>query len=1204
MKSSLFPTGLWFSPQAWQQQVDLTSWSRGLTLYRSNKVLNLDIEQLDDERWLLLGKVQGSQRQPYELSIELELTAEGKITFWDSECSCPVGHQCKHGVALMLKAAYEGLRLIKAPPSEVVPAAPSVASEADLRASFARLQEAAAAQAAEKAAEETARRASDAQLTRWLLALDNAKGNTRIPGDHADSGLGGKNRAPERLEQFLYLLKPVHLGDDLPRLRLEVVTAYTRVNGDWSKPKQIRYAPASGQPVFDRASETEHELLQLIRVMPDSQGYSSSYGVRSKVIPGGQAGLLALKIAADTGRLLLDIGDLAPGRRVTWGPAQALQWDWQRTSAATTATEAWLLRARCVDQAAELCINSPPLYLDTQRGLCGPILSDGMSSQELLVLLKAPPMREAAMQKYQLDIEQRLGSLPLPPVLKSTPTLTGVVPTARLQLTPTDTAELRLKGLIRARLRFDYQGHRGWWASDADRVLVDGRQGQILLQRDLAAELQARQRLTDLGLVGDVGGEFVLPGQQDQQRWLQWADNDYAVLREAGFDVSLDRALEKWITRADRLTVRMQAEDRAGSAADNESDDNGGIDSDGEQAHWDDSEAHETTSPWFDLSLGMEINGERQNILPWLPSLIAAAAASPLDSLTGVRQIPPFLFLPDPSGQGYLRLPTETLKPWLAALLELVGDRSNHDFSGDSLKLSRLDALRASAALGEGAVWEGSAALRSMLKQLAGQTELPETPLPAGMQAELRPYQRQGLSWLQFLRQHGLSGILADDMGLGKTLQTLAHIQAEKEAGRLTRPALIIAPVSLMGNWKREAARFCPELRCLVLHGKDRHDAAHSLAEQDVVIAPYSLLHRDRERWLDVQWHLVVLDEAQNIKNASTHAAQVAAQLQTRHRLCLSGTPMENHLGEIWSLFHFLMPGFLGSQTRFNELFRAPIEKMGDTTRLAQLRARITPFMLRRTKALVAADLPPKVETVLRVELSGEQANLYETIRLGMEKTVREALDAKGLAKSQITILDALLKLRQVCCDPQLLKLDAARKVKTSAKLEHLMELLPEMLAEGRRVLLFSQFTSMLTLIEAELLKRGLRWVKLTGQSQKRDELIEQFTSGAVPLFLISLKAGGVGLNLPQADTVIHYDPWWNPAVENQATDRAHRIGQTQSVFVYKLVAQGTIEERILALQERKAALADSIYSGSTARKQPLFTESDLTELLKPLSAL
>ena len=376
---------------------------------------------------------------------------------------------------------------------------------------------------------------------------------------------------------------------------------------------------------------------------------------------------------------------------------------------------------------------------------------------------------------------------------------------------------------------------------------------------------------------------------------------------------------------------------------------------------------------------------------------------------------------------------------------------------------------------------------------------------------------------------------------------------------------------------------------------------ADDVASADVVIAPYSLLHRDRERWLQQRWHLVVLDEAQNIKNAHTHAAQVVGQLQTGHRLCLSGTPMENHLGEIWSLFHFLMPGFLGSYKRFTELFRTPIEKQGNTERLAQLRARVTPFMLRRTKALVAHELPPKIETVVQVQLSGAQADLYETIRLGMEKTVREALASKGLAKSQITILDALLKLRQVCCDPRLLALEAAKKVNTSAKLEQLMEMLTEMLAEGRRVLLFSQFTTMLALIEAELKKRQLPWVKLTGQSQKRDQIIERFTSGEVPLFLISLKAGGVGLNLPQADTVIHYDPWWNPAVEQQATDRAHRIGQTQSVWVLKMVAQGTIEERILALQERKAQLAGSLSSETGAEKGPLFTESDVAQLLQPL---
>ena len=710
-----------------------------------------------------------------------------------------------------------------------------------------------------------------------------------------------------------------------------------------------------------------------------------------------------------------------------------------------------------------------------------------------------------------------------------------------------------------------------------------------------------------LGLLATDEGVFGLPGERSQQAWLPWADAGFAVFIEAGFDVTQDPALQGWVSHAQNLTVALspQPQIRTHDEAPGDLRDQPNLFDLDEPRAGEDLGADVTadTSPWFSLSLGVELDGQRHNVLPWLPDLIAQAAQHPPDPATGQPQLPPFVYVPRGDAQGgFVRLPTEPLRPWLAALLELVGERGA-DFAQPGLRLSRLEALRASAALGEGAVWQGAASLQALVQKLQGASPIAEVPLPASMHASLRPYQQQGLNWLQFLRAQGLGGILADDMGLGKTLQTLAHIQVEKDAGRLTAPALVIAPVSLMGNWHSEAARFCPGLRTLVLHGAGRHELADSVAEHDLVIAPYSLLQRDRERWLQLQWHLVVLDEAQNIKNASTNVAQVVSALQARHRLCLSGTPMENHLGEIWSLFHFLMPGFLGSQQRFRELFRNPIEKQGDTGRLAQLRARVAPFMLRRTKALVASELPPKVETVMRVELTGAQADLYETIRLGMEKTVREALHSKGLAKSQITILDALLKLRQVCCDPHLVPLESARQVRESAKMAQLMELLPEMLAEGRRVLLFSQFTSMLGLIEAELQARGLPWVKLTGQSQKRDEIIQRFTSGEVPLFLISLKAGGVGLNLPQADTVIHYDPWWNPAAEAQATDRAHRIGQTQNLWVVKMVAQGTIEERILALQERKAQLAQSIYGGEAARREPLFTESDLQQLLRPLGA-
>jgi superfamily II DNA or RNA helicase len=1215
MLKSPASNNLWFNPNTLGEFASTATMLRGRDLYVGQKVLGLVISA-EESCWRLEGEVQGSLRRPYEVSIEFTLTPQGEIDTWDSDCSCPVGYNCKHGVALTMKAAYQGLRILGANmaysavrSSTRTPPTPEEIEAARL-ATQARLDEAERLQA-------------EAQLLQWLFDIDRASG-----ANGTSTPIAATARRQSKQEHYLYLLKMAGPNTQPQQLMMEAVVSSPKVSGGWAKPKMIRTPPREGQPVYDLASNADRDVLQLLVAMPGkSYAYYSAYSGTPSATLQGQTGVIALQMAASTGRLYSCAPDGSPGTVIQWGPPHTLDWSWNEVTPTAGGATGWALRAKLHDAStddaagdaasdpaagdsrhdgqtgvsARLLLNSPPMYLDTARGLCGLVHAPGIPDAQLAVLLKAPTLKPAALEKHQIDLMQRLGKLPAPPMLKSITTLDGGTPTTHLHLSAHSPEMARYRGLIKAELRFDYQGLRGWWAGQGTSVLVDGPQGRVLLQRDAEAELDAITRLMGLGLTSSDGGEFGIAANAPQHTWLHWADNDYRVLREAGFEVTLDAALNGWITHADALSVQLQAPQPMPlqEPTKTKAKGKGKTQDEGSKADAD-SDASESTSPWFNLSLGMEINGERHNILPFLPELIAAAANSPLDPTTGQPEIPPFVYLGNPSGQGFIRLPTDALKPWMAALLELVGDRM-HDFTQDSLKLSRMDALRTGAALGEGAVWDGAQSLQAMVQQLSGHAKLVEVPVPASVQASLRPYQQQGVNWLQFLRAHSLGGILADDMGLGKTLQTLVHIQIEKDAGRLTHPALIIAPVSLMGNWRRETERFCPQLRVLVLHGKDRHAVADTMGEHDIVIAPYSLLQRDRERWLEAQWHLVVLDEAQNIKNASTHAAQVVGQLQTRHRLCLSGTPMENHLGEIWSLFHFLMPGFLGSQARFKELFRNPIEKQADSERLAQLRARITPFMLRRTKAVVANELPPKVETVMRVELSGKQADLYETIRLGMEKSVREALNTKGLAKSQITILDALLKLRQVCCAPALVKLEAAQKVKESAKLEQLMEMLPEMVAEGRRILLFSQFTSMLTLIEAELKKRKIGWVKLTGQSQKRDELIAQFTSGQVPIFLISLKAGGVGLNLPQADTVIHYDPWWNPAVEAQATDRAHRIGQTQSVWVVKLVAQGTIEERILALQERKAALADSMYSGSAARKEPLFNENDLAELLKPL---
>ena len=544
-----------------------------------------------------------------------------------------------------------------------------------------------------------------------------------------------------------------------------------------------------------------------------------------------------------------------------------------------------------------------------------------------------------------------------------------------------------------------------------------------------------------------------------------------------------------------------------------------------------------------------------------------------------------------------LRAPAGRIKPLAATLIDLFDGFTG----GDSLRLSRFDAPRL-AELTDVSRWEfrGQSDILAMAERLKAAQGISNVTPPASFCLELRPYQKEGLAWLQFLREQKLSGILADDMGLGKTAQTLAHLLVEKEAGRLDKPALIILPTSLIFNWKNEAARFAPSLRVLSLHGPERKSRFPEIGTHDVVLTTYPLLWRDADELMQHSYHLLILDEAQTVKNAQSQSAEAVRKIDARHRLCLTGTPLENHLGELWSQFDFLLPGFLGTGRQFAKHWRTPIEKLGDTRRRDLLARRIRPFILRRKKEDVARELPPKTIIVRSVELEGSQRDLYETVRAAMDAKVRDEIASKGFARSQIVILDALLKLRQVCCDPRLVKANAAKRVKERAKLDLLMAMLPELVDEGRRILLFSQFTSMLALVEHELDKLSLPYVTLTGDTVDRETPIRRFQEGEVPIFLISLKAGGVGLNLTAADTVIHYDPWWNPAVENQATDRAHRLGQDKPVFVYKLIVGGSIEEKILALQERKAELAAGILSDDH-HVDVKFGTDDLAALFEPL---
>lgn len=600
---------------------------------------------------------------------------------------------------------------------------------------------------------------------------------------------------------------------------------------------------------------------------------------------------------------------------------------------------------------------------------------------------------------------------------------------------------------------------------------------------------------------------------------------------------------------------------------------------------------------YFSFKLGIVIDDEKIDILPVVAKIFKNTAADDLKNYKDDQKIS----LPLGTGK-ILSVKFSRIKPILNTLIELF----DSEVSGKSgLRLSKYQSeLLHELEKGFGASqmrWFGGEKLRALGKKIAEFQSISPAKAPRTFKATLRPYQQEGLNWLQFLREYELNGILADDMGLGKTVQTIAHLSIEKSKKRIKKPVLIIAPTSLMFNWKKEIETFSPSLSTIVFHGDDRKQHQETLSNYDVVLTTYPLLSRDKAILLKQPFYYLILDEAQNIKNNQTKSTQIVHQIQAEHRLCLTGTPMENHLGDLWSLFHFLMPGLLGDVKQFNRLYRKPIEKEQDYDRQKLLARRLKPFMLRRKKNEVTLELPEKTEIIRTAELQGPERDLYESIRLSMEKKVRDAIKAQGLNRSHIIILDALLKLRQVCCHPKLVKLTAAKKAhECGSKLQLLQSMLPSMVEEGRKILIFSQFTEMLSIIENLLTAEKLSYVKLTGETKNRAKPISEFQNGNVPIFLISLKAGGTGLNLTAADTVIHYDPWWNPAVEDQATDRAHRIGQQKAVFVYKLLTAGTVEETIQEMQQKKRQLIEGLFS-ETGSKKGVISADDLQNLFKPL---
>jgi len=488
--------------------------------------------------------------------------------------------------------------------------------------------------------------------------------------------------------------------------------------------------------------------------------------------------------------------------------------------------------------------------------------------------------------------------------------------------------------------------------------------------------------------------------------------------------------------------------------------------------------------------------------------------------------------------------------------------------------------VRASLQALDGIDIEETPEWRSKALQHNRELEMRQVELPEPLHSQLRPYQKTGVSWLRFLEENGFSGLLADEMGLGKTAQTLAWLEmtrAEEQARG--RPTLIVCPTSIVENWAEECAKFTPSLKVMTISGPNRDEKWDAVEDHDVAITSYALLRRDVERALGIDFASVVLDEAQHIKNRSTQNAVAAKRLRASHRLVLTGTPVENSVADLWSIMDFLMPGYLGNAQRFRSDYELPIAHGGAPGDLAlsKLRRKLHPFLLRRLKTEVAADLPGKIEKVAFCTLTEDQQMVYREILASSRRRLHDMVSAKGFNGCRMEILTTLMRLRQVSCHLDLLKLPDLDASSPSAKTELFFELLDEAIDSGHRVLVFSQFVSMLHILRDQMDKQGLSYCYLDGSTRDRLKIVHTFnTNREIPVFLISLKAGGTGLNLTGADMVVHFDPWWNPAVENQATDRAYRIGQKRTVYSVKLIARGTVEEKVVELQERKKSVIDA----------------------------
>ena len=937
---------------------------------------------------------------------------------------------------------------------------------------------------------------------------------------------------------------------------------------------RIEWVMGEHDQAYRAATRSDPLLRRLVEWA--ALNFHSNYGFApgvdtSKYVVDSQGVDLLKDIAAERRLFAFDATDRPIGP-LAWASPRSIEWQWREGDAG----KVWTVRPAvpgCI-----FCLGDQPLYIDAGAKKFGEVDLGGLAVGRVIALLSAPPIPKTwLVENAKAPLTTRL--LPRPPddLVRRSDRVVQVVPTPVLTV-----AVAGKQTVFSIGLAFRYGDLLEFFPPGAEQIQFITKRRQVIeLVRDVQSEAAALDIVRAQGLVfSGSGGDLRFSDEKDKQieGFRRLLATDFAAFREAGFEIETVKGWESKVIETSNVEGGFGV---------------GGAD-------------FSSPSSFLEFSLGFFIDGQRYNLLPLIPQLLTlVGGADGIQAMTlAIKDDPelkgfePMLWVVDEEGR-WIGLPRAHMVPWLATLVELVADRKPRDLAAPSLKVSRIEALRLEANSPDTDLGSEAAAVVRELLEAKRATEPLELP---GFRGNLEAFQRAGVRWMGVLSRYRLGGMLGDDRGLGKTWQCIGHLVDLKNRSALGAPALIVAPPTQIHHWRHHLQALAPSVSLLTLYGSERSTLMKSASGYEAVLTSWDTVTRYVEQLRSTHFQVAFLDETEKIHNSSTLVSKALRLLDIGYEIALNGSPLENNYGDVWSVVDAVLPGYLGTDASFRRSFRTPIEMHGDEARLKTLRRRIAPFMLRRLKGESGVNLPPVVHQDVPLRIRGAQANLYEMIRLTTAESVREAMKSSGLKGEPTSILPILTKLRQVCCDPSLTSIGREQNVVGSAKLDWLAPKLDEMHMEGRRVLLVGFFVEFFHLIEAMLVAKGIAYSKIIGSmtATKRESEKQAFKAGVTSVFLLGLKSGGRGTDLPEADTVIHLDPWYNPKAHDQATDRAHRIGQKNTVTNLRLFVEGSIEERVIEIQDRKRLFADSLDSEAIFDEHKI-TNDDILEMLKPL---